>query len=44
MEDVQRSDFSVQEKIPTNKFDKFRESKGKIVYYGTQAKKNAPLH
>jgi hypothetical protein len=25
--------------IPANKFDKFRESKGKTVYYGTEAEK-----
>jgi hypothetical protein len=47
MVDVQRSHFSLQKKekekkkknIPANKFDKFRVSKGKIVYYGTQAEK-----
>ena len=25
--------------IPANKFDKFKESKGKTIYYGTQAEK-----
>jgi hypothetical protein len=44
MENVQCSGLSAQEKekkkdIPANKFDKFRESKGKIVYYGTEAEK-----
>jgi hypothetical protein len=45
MEDVQCSSFSAQEKkkkkknILASKFDKFRESKGKTIYYGTQAEK-----
>jgi hypothetical protein len=46
MVDVQRSSFSTQDlkkkkkkNIFAKKFDKFRESKGKIVYYETQAEK-----
>jgi hypothetical protein len=55
MADVQRSGLSAQKKkkkkknIPANKFDKYRESKRKTVYYGTRAEKECtfawiPLH
>jgi hypothetical protein len=37
--DSRRKKKKKKKTIPVNKFDKFRESKGKIVYYGTQAKK-----